>query len=67
VRPLLRWISLLGCAAVLAVLGAANLHQRNFPLFLAAVVGVCAAAVAVFVATSPPRPPSPLPSPYPLP
>ena len=33
-RPLLRWTSLLGGVALLAVLGAARTHQQNFPLFL---------------------------------
>jgi hypothetical protein len=38
---------------LLAVLGAANTHQQNFPLFLALVVGLSALAVAVFVLTAP--------------
>jgi hypothetical protein len=38
--------------AVLAALGAANMHQRNFPLFLAVVVAVSALSVALFVATA---------------
>jgi hypothetical protein len=36
---------------VLAGLGAANMHQRNFPVFLAAVLGVSVLTVAVFVLT----------------
>ncbi len=54
-RPLLRWISLAGSVAVLALLGAAGTHQRHFTLFLGAVVGLSAVAVAIFVATAPPR------------
>ena len=42
---------------MLAVLGAANTHQRNFPLFLIAVLALSVVAVAVVVATA--RPPSP--------
>jgi len=34
------------------VLGAANTHQRNFPLFLTAVLALSALVVAVFVATA---------------
>ncbi|MGH7300869.1 MAG: hypothetical protein ACREKQ_11345 [Candidatus Rokuibacteriota bacterium] len=41
--------------AVLALLGAAGTHQRHFTLFLGAVVGLSAVAVAIFVATAPPR------------
>ena len=51
-RPLLRWISLVGSAALLAVLGAAGTHQRNFPLFLTAVLGLSVLTVAIFVATA---------------
>lgn len=51
-RPLLRWTSLVGCGVVLAALGAANMHQRNFTLFLVAVVGLSALAIAVFVLTA---------------
>ena len=35
-RPLLRWSSLLGCAVLLAALGARGMHQKNFVLFLVA-------------------------------
>jgi hypothetical protein len=52
VRPLLRWTSLLACGAVLAALGAANMHQRDFVLFLATVVGLSTLAIAVFVLTA---------------
>jgi hypothetical protein len=52
VRPLLRWISLIGTAALLAVLGGAGTHQRNFPLFLASVIGLSVLAVTVFVFTT---------------
>jgi hypothetical protein len=41
------------CAGLLAALGAANMHQRNFPLFLTAVLGMSALAVAIFVLTVP--------------
>jgi hypothetical protein len=51
-RALLRWISLLGCAALLAFLGAAGMHQKNFTLFLIAVLGVTVVTVVVFVATA---------------
>lgn len=60
-RPLLRWISLVGSAALLAAVGAAGTHQRDFPLFLTAVLGVSILAVVIFVATAPrggPREPS---------
>jgi hypothetical protein len=40
---------------LLAVLGAAGTHQRNFPLFLAAVLGVSVLTVVVHVATAGPR------------
>jgi hypothetical protein len=39
---------------VLAWLGAANLHQQNFSLFLMSVTGLSVLAVAVFVLTAPP-------------
>jgi hypothetical protein len=52
VRPLLRWTSLIGSAALLAVLGAGNTHQRNFPLFLTAVVALSALTVVIYVVTS---------------
>jgi hypothetical protein len=52
-RPLLRWTSLVGCAALLAVLGSAGTHQRNFTLFLGSVLGLAVLAVAVFVLTEP--------------
>jgi uncharacterized membrane protein YeaQ/YmgE (transglycosylase-associated protein family) len=51
-RALLRWISLLGCAALLAFLGAAGMHQKNFTLFLAAVLGAAVVTVVVFVVTA---------------
>jgi hypothetical protein len=38
---------------VLGALGVANAHQQNFPLFLTAVLGLCALTVAVFVLTAP--------------
>jgi hypothetical protein len=37
---------------MLAVFGAAGTHQKNFVLFLAAVLGAAVATVAVFVATA---------------
>lgn len=37
---------------LLAVLGATGTHQRNFPLFLSAVVGLSVLTVAIFVATA---------------
>ena len=52
-RPLLRWINLLACAALLAWFGAGRTHQQNFPLFLTAVVGLSLLTVAVFVLTAP--------------
>jgi uncharacterized membrane protein YeaQ/YmgE (transglycosylase-associated protein family) len=51
-RALLRWISVLGCAVLLAFLGAAGTHQKNFTLFLVAVLGAAVATVVVFVATA---------------
>jgi uncharacterized membrane protein YeaQ/YmgE (transglycosylase-associated protein family) len=51
-RALLRWISLLGCAALLALLGAAGMHQKNFTLFLVSVLGAAVVTVVVYVATS---------------
>lgn len=51
-RPLLRWISLVGCAVLLGAVGAAGTHQKNFALFLAAVLGAAVVTVAVFVATA---------------
>jgi len=42
---------LLGSVAVLAALGGANLHQRNFSLFLAVVVGLSTLIAVAFVAT----------------
>jgi hypothetical protein len=50
---LLRWISLLGGAALLALLGGARTHQHNFPLFLGTVLGLSVLIVAVFVLTAP--------------
>jgi hypothetical protein len=38
---------------VLGSLGASNLHQQNFPVFLSAVLGLCVLTVAVFVLTEP--------------
>jgi hypothetical protein len=52
VRPLLRWISLVAMIAVLAVLGSSRAHQQNFVLFLAIVLGLTIAVVAVYVATA---------------
>ena len=40
---------------LLAVLGAANTHQRNFPVFLTAVLAVSVLTVAIYVATGRPR------------
>ena len=40
------------------MVGAANTHQRNFPLFLAAVLVVSVAAVAIFVVTASPSLPA---------
>lgn len=51
-RPLLRWISLLASAALLGALGVARTHLHNFPLFLAAVLGLAVLVVLVFVATA---------------
>jgi hypothetical protein len=39
---------------VLAALGVARMHQTNFPLFLAAVLGLALLTVLAFVATAPP-------------
>jgi uncharacterized membrane protein YoaK (UPF0700 family) len=50
-RPLLRWISLIAAAIVLAVLGSARTHQQSFVLFVVIVVALAAGIVAVFVAT----------------
>jgi uncharacterized membrane protein YeaQ/YmgE (transglycosylase-associated protein family) len=49
---LLRWISLLGNAALLGALGAAGLHQKSFTLFLTAILGAVVVTVAIFVATA---------------
>ena len=38
---------------LLAVLGSAGTHQRNFTLFLGSVLGLAVLAVAVFVLTEP--------------
>jgi hypothetical protein len=38
---------------VLGALGAARWHQQNFPLFVAVVVGLALATVAVYLATAP--------------
>ncbi len=51
-RPLLRWTSLVAGAAVLAVLGVRRAHLHNFVLFLAIVLGLAVAIVAVFIATA---------------
>ncbi|MEX2221025.1 MAG: hypothetical protein WEG40_04430 [Candidatus Rokuibacteriota bacterium] len=37
---------------MLAVLGGAGTHQRNFPLFLTAVLALSALTIAIFVATA---------------
>jgi Flp pilus assembly protein protease CpaA len=55
VRPLLRWTSLAGTAALLAVLGEARTHQHNFPVFLGVVLSAAVLIVAIFVATAPRR------------
>ena len=39
---------------MLAGLGVARMHQTNFPLFLAAVLGMALLTVVAFVATAPP-------------
>ena len=54
-RPLLRWTSLIGTAVLLAVLGGSGTHQRNFPLFLASVIGLSVLAVTVFIFTASPE------------
>lgn len=38
--------------ALLGLLGAAGMHQRNFGLFLTAVLAAAAVTVAIFVATA---------------
>lgn len=38
--------------ALLGALGVARTHQHNFPLFLAAVLGLAVLIVVVFVATA---------------
>lgn len=38
---------------LLGALGGANMHQKDFPLFLTAVLGLCVLTVAVFVLTEP--------------
>ncbi len=38
--------------ALLGLLGAAGMHQRNFGLFLTGVLAAAAATVAIFVATA---------------
>ncbi|HEY7647649.1 MAG TPA: hypothetical protein VID04_01490 [Methylomirabilota bacterium] len=58
-RPLLRWTSLIGSAALLAYLGSTNTHQRDFTLFLVSVLGLAALAVTVFVLTAPRGGPDP--------
>ena len=40
---------------MLAVLGAAGTHQRNFPLFLTVVLAVSVLTVVVYIATTGPR------------
>ena len=51
-RPLLRWISLVGSVALLAWFGTARTHQQNFPLFLATVMGLSVLIAVVYVFTS---------------
>ena len=51
-RPLLRWISLLAAAIVLAALGASRFHQHRFALFLGIVLALAVGVVAVYVATA---------------
>jgi peptidoglycan/LPS O-acetylase OafA/YrhL len=53
-RPLLRWTSLVAGFGVLAVLGQRRLHLHDFVLFLAIVLGLAIAIVAVFVFTARP-------------
>jgi hypothetical protein len=50
-RPLLRWISLVAAALVLAALGACRFHQSRFVLFLGVVMALAVVVVAVYVAT----------------
>jgi hypothetical protein len=51
-RPLLRWISLVAAALVLAALGAWRFHQSRFVLFLGIVMALAVVVVAVYVATA---------------
>jgi hypothetical protein len=51
-RPLLRWISLLAAAIVLAALGASRFHQHRFVLFLGIVLALAVGVVTVYVATA---------------
>jgi hypothetical protein len=51
-RPLLRWISLVAAALVLAALGAGRFHQGRFVLFLGIVMALAVVVVAVYVATA---------------
>ena len=44
---------MLASLVVLALLGARNIHQHNFPLFLGIVLGLAALTVTVFVLTAP--------------
>lgn len=50
-RSALRWSSLVGAAAVLYGAGVRRLHLHDFPVFLALVVVLSIAIVAVFLAT----------------
>jgi hypothetical protein len=51
VRPLLRWISLLGSGAALYALGVARFHHQNFPVFLALLLGLALLIVLAFLFT----------------
>ncbi|MBI4241425.1 MAG: hypothetical protein HY613_06880 [Candidatus Rokubacteria bacterium] len=50
-RPLLRWISLIGSGAVLYGLGVARFHHQNFSLFLALLLALAVLTVVVFLLT----------------
>ena len=50
-RPLLYWLLWAGILAVLAYLGWAKVHVREFIVFITVLLGLTLAAVAVIVAT----------------